>query len=464
MTGPKTLIVAALLCLIRMHVVRAETYQFRPAQSPGWHQQVKVIVEVEGNLKLNPDGSDVKHLPLKVTADLQYVERTLAAGSALASSRTVRNYSQATASIKLRETEITNTLRDDRRLIASDSGEKQSTAFSPLGPLTRDELDLIDVPASGLAVAALLPQRALPVNQSWQIPDWAAARLLGLEAVNQHDLTGKLTDVKDNIAMIELAGKVVGAVGGVSSEIELKGKLNFDLKQRAVTWLVLGFTENRAVGHAQPGFSVATKVRMVAAPIAPTKDLADASLARLPLTATSATTLIDFTAGSAGYQLTHDRRWGVMSDRHDVTILRFIDRGDLVAQCNISRLPQLGKGEQLALEAFQDDVKKTLGKNFGQIVEASQEALGDIRLLRVVVSGTASELPIQWMYYHLSDDAGNRLAFVFTIEGSLAPKYAQIDRELVAGLRFSAMKQPTPASQAGPELKSAASGDTPVRK
>jgi hypothetical protein len=118
----------------------------------------------------------------------------------------------------------------------------------------------------------------------------------------------------------------------------------------------------------------------------------------------------------------------------------------------------------MALEAFQDDVKKTLGKNFGQVVEASQEAIdGGIRSLRVVVSGTASELPIQWMYYHLSDDAGNRLALVFTIEGSLAPKYPQIDRELVTGARFVAAKQPTPATS-GPVLKSAASGDGTVRK
>lgn len=444
-------------------VARAETYQLRPAQVPGWHQQVKVVVEVKGELKLNPDGSAVKHMPLEVTAELAYSERTLAAGAAYATSRTVRNYSQATANIKLRETAITNSLRADRRIFVSESGEKLATTFSPLGPLTRDELDLVDVPGSGLALAALLPQRALPVNQSWPIPDWAAARLLGLEAVNQHDLIGKLTEVKENVATIDLGGKVAGAVGGVSSEIELKGKLNFDLKQRAVTWLVLGFTENRAIGHAQPGYNVATKVRMVASPIAPTKDLADAALARLPLKATGETTLIDFTGESAGYQLTHDRRWGVMADRHDVTILRLIDRGDLVAQCNISRLPQLAQGEQLALEVFQDDVKKTLGKNFGQIVEASQESLGELRSLRVVVSGTASELPIQWMYYHLSDAAGNRVALVFTIEGSLVEKYPQIDRELVNGLRFVATKKPTPAA-AGPELKSAASGEGPVRK
>ncbi len=434
-----------------------KTYLFRPAQAAGWHQQAKIVVEVEGDLKLNPDGSAVKHLPLKVEAELQYVERTLEAGGALANVRTVRSYAQATAKIRLRDTELTNALRDDRRLIISQSDEKQAATFSPIGPLTRDELDLLDVPASGLSLAALLPPQALAVDQSWKIPDWAVTRLFNLEAVSQHDVTGKLTEVKDDIATIELAGKIAGAVGGVSSQIELKGKLNYDFGQQAVTWLALGYQENRAIGHAQPGFNVAAKLRMVAAPIAPVTTVNDQALVNLPLQAGSGTTMVDFVAESAGFRLAHDRRWNVMVDRHDVTILRLIDRGDLVAQCNISPLPSLAEGQQLTLEVFQEDVKKTLGKSFGQIVEASQETGdGGLRTLRVIVSGTASDLPIQWSYYHLSDKAGQRLALVFTIEGSLVERFAQIDRELVSGLQIVPGKQPTPAEPKGPQLESAA--------
>jgi hypothetical protein len=431
-----------------------QPHLLRSAQAPGWHQQAKVVIEVEGDLKLNPDGAKVTHLPVKVNAELQYVERTLEAGKGLASVRVARSYALASAKMKLRDSELTNDLRDDRRLIVSDSGEKQAITFSPLGPLTRDELDLLDVAGSGLALGALLPAQPVAVDKSWPIPDWVIARLMNLEAINQHDVKGQLTDVKDGVATIDLAGKVAGAVGGVSSEIELKGKLNFDMKQRAVTWLALAYTENRAIGHAQPGFNVAATVRMIAAPIGPAASVSDETLASLPLKATGGATLVDFTAESAGYRLAHDRRWNVMADRHDLTILRLIDRGDLIAQCNISRLPGLPAGQQLSLEAFQEDVKRTLGKNFGQITEASQEAADGLRILRVVVAGTTADLPIQWTYHHVSDQAGNRLALVFTIEGNLAERYAQIDRELIAALRFMD-KKPTPADTKVPELKSA---------
>jgi hypothetical protein len=73
----------------------------------------------------------------------------------------------------------------------------------------------------------------------------------------------------------------------------------------------------------------------------------------------------------------------------------------------------------------------------------------------VTVAGATGELPIQWTYYHLSDDHGHRVSLVFTIEGNLVERFAQIDREFVSGFRFLPDKKPTPANPAGPELKSA---------
>jgi hypothetical protein len=135
-----------------------------------------------------------------------------------------------------------------------------------------------------------------------------------------------------------------------------------------------------------------------------------------------------------------------MVDRHDATILRLVDRGDLIAQCNISPLPTLPEGQGLTLEGFQNDVKQALGKSFGEVVEAAQEAgEGRITVQRVTVSGTAGELPIQWTYCHLFDDKGRRASLAFTIEGSLVERFAQIDRELIGGFHFLAEKTPTPA-------------------
>ncbi|MDX1943862.1 MAG: hypothetical protein SFU86_00530 [Pirellulaceae bacterium] len=442
--------------LASFNLPAAETYELRSAEKVDSHFETKVVVQVEGQLKLNADGSSVKRLPVKVDANLHYVQRTLAASGGFTASRVVRHYTAAAAKIKLKETELTNTLRDERNLIVVDSSDKAATTFSPFGPLNRDEIDLVEVPGSGLAHSALLPEKGVAIGDTWTHPDWAIARLLNLDAVNQQDIVSKLTDVRENVAIVALEGKVAGAVGGVSSDLELKGKLNFDLKTKAVTWLALAFKENRAIGHAQPGFEVITQMRHLAAPIAASDLVADKALASLPLEVSPGATLVEFSAEKADFELLLDRRWRVMVDRHDVTLMRLVDRGDLVAQCNISQRPTLPKGEQLALQVFQADVQKALGKNFGQIVSAASETTDSgLHILRVTVSGASGELPIQWTYYHVSDDAGHRAALVFTIEGNLVERFAQIDRELISGFRFLQEKQPTPAQPAGPELKTA---------
>ena len=42
---------------------------------------------------------------------------------------------------------------------------------------------------------------------------------LGLDAVSQQDVSCTLDSVKDNVAIVSLTGKVAGAVGGVSTDI-----------------------------------------------------------------------------------------------------------------------------------------------------------------------------------------------------------------------------------------------------
>jgi hypothetical protein len=424
----------------------ADTVDFRPATQVGSFRQAKAVIEVEGKLKLNADGHEVKHLPLKVHADLQYSERVVSSARQWSEARLIRSYRTAEAKIRLNESELASDLRPERRLIAVESSGKGASLYSPDGPLTREELELISTPASGLAVEALLPPKPQRTGDHWPLADATVARLLGLEAVSQQDMTCTLDSVKDNVAIVSLAGKVTGAVGGVSSDIELKGKLNFDLKQRAVTWLTLAYKENRAIGHAQPGFDVLTTVRMIFAPAKAVEELSDKALARLSSKTEASQTLIELNSEEAGFQLIHDRRWSVMLERHDLTVMRLIDRGDIIAQCNITPLPSLGKDEQLTLEGFQEDVKRVLGKNFEEIVEASEETSDTgLSLLRVLVAGKAGDLPIQWTYYHLSDDHSHRASLVFTIESSLLDRFPTIDREMISNFRFLPDKEPTRA-------------------
>jgi hypothetical protein len=183
----------------------SDLVDLRPGSQAGGYRQCKVVVEVEGKLKLNADGKEVTHLPVKAKAELEYAERVLSQAKQWSEVRLARSYRAADAKIRLRETDIDNRLRDARRLIVVESTAKQALLFSPQGTLTREELELIETPASGLAPEALLPPRVLKIGGQWPLEDATVARLLGLEAVSQQNVACTLESVKDkeNLAIVD---------------------------------------------------------------------------------------------------------------------------------------------------------------------------------------------------------------------------------------------------------------------
>jgi hypothetical protein len=137
-----------------------------------------------------------------------------------------------------------------------------------------------------------------------------------------------------------------------------------------------------------------------------------------------------------------------MLDRPDLCVLRCVDRGDLLAQCNISPLPDLAPGQHLSLEEFQAEVLRSLSERSGQIIEANQsDGEGGLRVLRVVAAGNVAEIPIQWVYYHLSSEKGRRVSLAFTLESKLVERFAEADRTLVDTFEFTPRPEPQEAQR-----------------
>ena len=132
-----------------------------------------------------------------------------------------------------------------------------------------------------------------------------------------------------------------------------------------------------------------------------------------------------------------------MVDDRELSVMRLVERGDLVAQCNISRLPAASETDVLQLSKYQVEIQRALKNQFSGFVEAS-EGMTDtgLRILKVAVAGTASDLPIRWIYYHISDKQGRRVSIVFAHEAKLERKFAGMDDTLISSFRFV---EPMPA-------------------
>jgi hypothetical protein len=404
--------------------------------------RVTALLEVDGHLKLKTDSTNVKKLPLNVSGKFRYEERLLElangppAGRAV---RAVRHYDRAEASFKINRRERQASLPVDKRLIVVERRDGPVLTVSATGPLTREQLELIDIPGNSLVLGQLLPGKEIEKGQQWQIDDSVLVGMLGWDAAGQCDAKGKLSNVDGNLATIEFEAAASGSVAGVPTKVELKGKCLFDSQRRRIVWLGMALREDRDGGPAQPGFQVTARLKMTIAPLEASDTLADQYLAGLPLTADEGSRLLLFESSHAGCRLLVDRRWWVILDSGEATILRLVDNGDPVAQCNISAMPDLEPGKHVSLEEFQRDLHKALDKNFGQFIEASQSRTDEgLRVLRVTAAGSVSDVGVHWIYYLVSNEKGRRVVFVFMLQDESVEQFAATDQSLMSSFEFLA--------------------------
>ena len=247
---------------------------------------------------------------------------------------------------------------------------------------------------------------------------------------------------------------MTGRVDGVESKVELEGHFDFDRGQRRISDLGIAIREKRAVGNAGPGLDVAGQLRLVSRTAASPDPLDESTLAQLPLAELTAAELLSYSHREGRFHFLHDRRWNVLVERHDVVILRLVDQGALIAQCNISPLPDGPPDKQLSLSTFRQEVQRVLTRDEAQAAEASEMVTeSGLRVLRVVVTGEVSEVPIQWNYYHLADGSGRRAALVFTFAAKLGERFADADQALIGSFEFEA-----PADAAEQARDAAAAG------
>ena len=283
----------------------ANTVSLHPFASAGQVQRVRVILEVTGELAIPGDAKNVTRLPLKVQGELLYDERAMVVDDQKRCCKSVRFYREAKADFQVGESTQRSCLTDEHRLSVAQIAADSSLMFSPFGPLTREELELLEVQGNSLVLPQLLPAKDVGLGEQWSHSNATAAALLGLDAVSQSDLQSTLRSVEGSTAILDLEGTVSGSVRGIASDIQVRGKYNYDLNTRGISWLTLSVTEKRAAGLAEPGFEVTARLRVAIAPSEPCPELTDQSLEGLSLEASPGATLLSFpsAAGSSSFSM-----------------------------------------------------------------------------------------------------------------------------------------------------------------
>ena len=439
-------------------------YQFRVKTGQGTLSRTKALLRVEGTLKTRSDTEQkpgkseqgqILDTPLRVTAKLYYDERVLQCSSACDwADKTVRYYYTAEAEVKVGQKQNDVVLPADRRVIVQDLTE-EAAFYSPSGPLERDQLDLIRVPGNTTAMSGLLPQKPISEGEVWEVDDEALTAWLALKSLGHSKVQGQWISTSGNYATLRLSGNLAGVLEGTTTEIELIIKCRYNMKKQHISSMVMDLKEERKASHARPGLDIVARLQLRAAPITSSQPLADRYLDRLDLADRRQAHVLAFQSKAGKFTLLQDLRWHVTYDQDKTTVFRMVDGDKFLAQCNITRLPDLPSGTQLQLEAFQQNIHQALGDYFGKFVVAKQHRTeSGMDLIHVVATGLVEKLPIQWTYYHLTHQDGRRVVYTITLESELQEQFSQADQLLVDSFQFSAKspssKIPTSAKQQKP--------------
>lgn len=414
----------------------AESVLAVPRRQVGEAAKVEVLLEVGGDLKL-VDAGKQKRLKMSVVGRMAYIERLLEIDNKQGACFTARRYETADATLKVDRGSSQPALRTNRRLIGVSANAQEATVFSPEGALTREELDLIDMPANSAIVDQLLPGRGVQVGDRWQHTNELLAQLLCIDAVNTSDVFSELAEVDREAARFELNGTLAGGIHGVTTDMQLKGRYKFDLAAQRITWLALMIEEQRAIGHVGPGADVTSRLQMTIAPAESPVELNDESVRNGLWNAQQAFTALEYRSGRGGFAITHDRRWHVVDDRPESVAMRLVDRGHLVSQANISSLESPAAGKIITLEKFQADIQQSLGESFGQFVKASEGTTPQGHVVyRISAVGQVSEVPIQWNYYLVASREGRQVVLAFTTEDEQVVRLAETDAAIAESVEF----------------------------
>ncbi|MGE3240074.1 MAG: hypothetical protein AB7I57_03300, partial [Pirellulales bacterium] len=400
---PLLLLLALVTPKSRAAEVAESTVDLTPRVSERDFAEVTVELEMGGTMKLREQSekqAEERDLPMSVSAKLVYDEHRTAPTSGALATRSVRYYKEAGAVLKVDKSGKTPQLSDDRRLVVAQNPGGRLSFAAAGGLLNREELDLIDVTGDSLALDALLPGRAVATNENWPADPNTMAAILSMDSVAATEVQSTLDKFNHDFALVRLAGAVVGTADGTATEMEVRGVYLFDRKLRRVTRFNLAVKEKRSIGAATPGLEGVAKLRVNLKPLESSPHLLPATI--MPLLSRSDLQLdtLRLEPTKQGYRLQHDRRWYVTREGRESTVLRLVDRGDLLAQCTITSLPSKSAGRQTTLEEFERDIRFAMKDNFGELVSSRQwtNSFGN-HCLEIVVRGATEEVPLEWHYY-----------------------------------------------------------------
>jgi hypothetical protein len=319
-------IVCALVTLVIVLVAAGPGRAQAPVQlsesfTPGYEYHVSTRVDLSGSLTLPPEkaGASAKTLAVTGKSAIEYDERVLAQEKDGRVGKTVRLYRRIDFQRNVGDQAQESTIRPEVRRLVLLRLAQAEVPFSPDGPLTWGEIDLVRTDVFTPALTGLLPAGAVKAGDGWPAAREAVQELTDLERIEEGGLGCKYVGVtmvgNRRHARVEFTGGVRGLGEDGPSRHTLEGYLFFDLESRHISYVSLSGVQQlldkdgKVVGKVEGSFVLTRQ------PHTRARELSDEGLRGKALEPNDDNTQLYYDNPDLGVRLLHPRRWHIAGVR-----------------------------------------------------------------------------------------------------------------------------------------------------
>jgi len=401
--------------------------------------KIQIDMKLSGEMRIRKDDKTVP-LKLEASANHEYPERILAATDG-AVEKTARAYETAKASITVGDDRVERTLRPDRRLFVAQRYKDQGLVYSPAGALTREELDLTAGHFDSAAVTGVLASKDVAVGDTWKVPANVVQALCNFEGLTEHALTGKLESVADDTATFSLSGTATGIDLGAIAKLKIEATGRFDLKAKRLVSLEWKQKDERDQGPASPVTVVESATTLKRKVIEQPDALSDVALVSVPADKDPPPLMLqlDHRDPQGRYSFLYVRDWHITSQAKDHLVMRYMDRGDFVAQVTITPWKKADKGKHISAEEFRQTMNDLAGWEPEKELQSGEVMAENGRwVYRFSALGQMDGVTAVQNFYVVATPEGEQYILVFTMTPKQVDKLGARDLSLVSSLEIPA--------------------------
>lgn len=309
--------VAVGLILLPLASRADEQLRLQEAYAAGYQYHVSSRVELAGTLSLPQEKGQTgpRTLPINGESAIEYDERVLALDSGGDVEKAARIYRRMDFQRKVGDRPQQSALRPQVRRLVLIRLRQMEVPFSPDGPLTWGEIDLVRTDVFTPALRGLLPANPVRAGERWAASPAAVQELTDLEKVEEGRLDCLLEQVTvldgRRLARVALSGTVRGVNEDGPNRQLLEGYYFFDLASQHLSYLylkgahILLDKDGKEMGRVEGRF-VLTRQAHQRCP-----DLTDDALRGVALEPNADNTLLLYDNPDLGVRFLHPRRWRV---------------------------------------------------------------------------------------------------------------------------------------------------------